>query len=1417
MADDSIVLGAPQFSNPNNVQPTDSDNPTPYLHGAVSEPIQAGSLAATNAVDQTRANLTENGQPRDMEQWANQHGEMNNLLKDKEAWDEEDFNQRHFQQNLLHPVRNVVPTPATHNIVAAPDGSTVAFPKNTPTLVMQDQMSKWWTNRVQNATAAWDSVRHAATNAAQAIGLPSDMPEWQAATDEFMRDPVSKSADVVGALIGGLAHGANSVIPNTPENKALIARAQTAWNGGDHLAAAVTLTPLIGDGLAKAVKQAQDKDFSGAAGTTLGVAAPFVTGAEGEGELPRTTETPYAGAERRVAARPALMSPTEIETAMRGRQPVRTPFDVTEGAMDTINRDLANRLETAKPVVNNASGESAASQEAINRAASQKAQGIKTYRVDSRSGNAVPVLGTDAADVQAAPYEHIVQVARDGQVTIQDSGKHARPLDEPKLLQQVVPQTGGGTAEAAAKDSDLFSQAKEKLGADASFSQIAQEAQRMKDAGETNAPLQVRHWSKQGTPLTETNPEFFGTGRAGAERSRATEAGFLPRTYFGMEGYREPEVQSGLEHTAMLDRSKYYDINADPQGIWQKGFQEGGATGAEKAVKDAGYAGYYSPEQQVAASFEKVPVKVRKGPVAEAADSFNTEHGRPPVEHKTVSAPEHAKAIADEYEHMAHDPNNPAVQRAYDAMKNDIDEQWDYATKKMGITMEPWTGEGQPYKNSKEMTADVKNNKHLYFFTGGDMPVDHPLAEDAGEGLNYNDKLRAVHDLFGHAANDNQFGPQGEERAWQEHRQMFSPEAIPAVTTETRGQNSWVNFGPHLRDAEGNIPGKGEPGAIPPAKRPFAEQKAGLLPEWAIRPEGVPTDAATAQKTLEHIKSGKPFAILTAENPLNTRIGDAENAARNAALEDDLKARGYEPTHVIGNNRDVAGEKEHSLFVPGISPEEAAELGRKHGQQAVLTNEGLHDLQSNTIMPSDNTNVMLDDAARKQPYYSTVGGQDFSVPLGESEPKQFSNLKEAAKNLWTDETGTYTSGQFMKYLAKNKLVSKAGKDTLEIASKDKVVPGWAEVSQFLTPEDRAVTSASVQRNVVDLVNTFDPKWVEDAAKAGSAAKGWYQRATALIQHMFGDEAHRFTNFVASLSPQKDVEQNFADALNFYNLWQDAGKPTGPENEKVIRDLVERAETGMSGQVARNQLYENLVNDVQPTGPKVSNFARNLKGNMDAVTKDRWMAYLFGNNERMFRWFKEGEAKPAVHLAADALVRAVGQNIGMLPAEVQETAWSFLRTVVNLTEKQGISTKVAVGSVNDALIREGASELTRLIADSPKVQSALNRLATATGDERFRASNLQNSPRFKQLLEEHKTQAPTAGGIGATNRAGLERGVNKAIEARSDLTNKKNAKAAAPAAKPQPKPKADKATEFNPNDLSSNFTPSLSARMKDALS
>ena len=185
-----------------------------------------------------------------------------------------------------------------------------------------------------------------------------------------------------------------------------------------------------------------------------------------------------------------------------------------------------------------------------------------------------------------------------------------------------------------------------------------------------------------------------------------------------------------------------------------------------------------------------------------------------------------ARRIADIYEALPiDDSGNPAVRKAYQHLAKEIEAQWNFARDVMGITFEPWRYEGQPYAtNSAVMCGDVRDNRHLYFFQGGDP---HLLLGkvDPATGLSLNDKFRAIHDLFGHAAEGYGFGPRGEENTWIKHSQMFSTDAQKALTTETRGQNSWVNFGRHNYDLTDQHTNR------PLAKRPYAIQKAALLPD----------------------------------------------------------------------------------------------------------------------------------------------------------------------------------------------------------------------------------------------------------------------------------------------------------------------------------------------------------------------------------------------------------------------------------------------------------------------------------------------------------------------------------------------------------------------------------------------------------
>lgn len=170
------------------------------------------------------------------------------------------------------------------------------------------------------------------------------------------------------------------------------------------------------------------------------------------------------------------------------------------------------------------------------------------------------------------------------------------------------------------------------------------------------------------------------------------------------------------------------------------------------------------------------------------------------------------------------------VKRAYTELADEVLQQFDAIPVKVEIL----SGKGEPYKNSRDMRSDVLGNNHLYIYgtdakTFGPEGIsyeNHPLLQDSGrvdingKPLLYNDLLRAVHDYYAHTMSPVQFGVLGEEAAWRNHMAMTrSPWARLALTSETRAQNSYVNFGP---DAAWN---KANPG-----QTKFAPQKTDIPP-----------------------------------------------------------------------------------------------------------------------------------------------------------------------------------------------------------------------------------------------------------------------------------------------------------------------------------------------------------------------------------------------------------------------------------------------------------------------------------------------------------------------------------------------------------------------------------------------------------
>ena len=189
-------------------------------------------------------------------------------------------------------------------------------------------------------------------------------------------------------------------------------------------------------------------------------------------------------------------------------------------------------------------------------------------------------------------------------------------------------------------------------------------------------------------------------------------------------------------------------------------------------------------------------------------------------------------SIAQAYEKMPHTPNDPQTKKAYDALINETADQYNHIRSK-GVNFSKMGDKNAYLNGSKDVFKDLHENNHMHYYPteqgfGSDISgnKDHPMLKQVqtSDGpMIANDVFRIVHDYFGHAKEGHQFGPSGEDAAWKAHMQMYSPEAQRALTSETRGQNSWVNFGPH-----------GKSNRKDPSNTVYADQKAGLMPDWTM-------------------------------------------------------------------------------------------------------------------------------------------------------------------------------------------------------------------------------------------------------------------------------------------------------------------------------------------------------------------------------------------------------------------------------------------------------------------------------------------------------------------------------------------------------------------------------------------------------
>ena len=319
-----------------------------------------------------------------------------------------------------------------------------------------------------------------------------------------------------------------------------------------------------------------------------------------------------------------------------------------------------------------------------------------------------------------------------------------------------------------------------------------------------------------------------------------------------------------------------------------------------------------------------------------------------PVEKITKLDENLSKRISDAYDKMKNDPNDPQVKKAYEAMAKETLDQYDQILEK-GYNVE--INNDEPYSNSESMIQDLKDNKRMKIFSTesgfGDEPIteeqrkENPLLIDSGrkdingQTLLVNDVFRFVHDFFGHAKLGNSFGPIGEENAWRVHSVMYSPEARKAMTSETRGQNSYVNFS-GVNDAvfkkrdkarelrkQGKIEEADQMVGEVYEEMKFADQKVGLLPDFAFE-EGRPSKIKSQKQSKEDaIQDAKDKYELSVE-----KRGKDHKTGVTAAIADLQKSDWYRDSDDTQREESVREIKEFFGEKIKKSPSVAKVMGK---------------------------------------------------------------------------------------------------------------------------------------------------------------------------------------------------------------------------------------------------------------------------------------------------------------------------------------------------------------------------------------------------------------------------------------------------------------------------------------------------------
>ncbi len=272
----------------------------------------------------------------------------------------------------------------------------------------------------------------------------------------------------------------------------------------------------------------------------------------------------------------------------------------------------------------------------------------------------------------------------------------------------------------------------------------------------------------------------------------------------------------------------------------------------------------------------------------------------------TVMNQKDGETIANAYDKMLHDPNNPGVKESYSAFIKETEDQFN-ELKKNGLRIDPIKPGTNPYQTADDLHNDLKKNNHIYYYPSEEgfgstdnKFGDHPLLKESGvtykgKKLLNNDVFRIVHDINGHNLANSDFSPEGEHNAFLSHRKMYSPLAGKALFTETAAQANWGSYNKKSGASNRKLMEQGRVNELV-----FADQKAGLLPDDIINTEWHTGTSRTG-------KLKQRLGVIGMPEPFEDRYETVKNTKSNLSS---FKIEDPEMDYILGKTDKIRPKKQ---------------------------------------------------------------------------------------------------------------------------------------------------------------------------------------------------------------------------------------------------------------------------------------------------------------------------------------------------------------------------------------------------------------------------------------------------------------------------------------------------------------------------